>query len=60
VDGCAIIARPLAQTFGIVETPKVRVHDVLEFKSTKTEKPRPVVLPGGGGGRDRGAPLVPG
>jgi len=47
VDGCAMIARSLTQTFRIVETPngKVRVHDVLEFKGTKTEKPRPVVLP---------------
>jgi len=47
VDGCAIIARSLTQTFRIVDTPggKVRVHDVLAFKSTKTEKPRVVVLP---------------
>ena len=47
VDGCAMIARSLTQTFRIVETPKgkVRVYDVLEFKGTKTEKPRPVVLP---------------
>ena len=34
VDGCAIIARSLTQT-----------REVLEFKSTKTEKPRTVVLP---------------
>jgi integrase len=34
VDGCAIIARSLTQT-----------REVLEFKSTKTEKPRPVFLP---------------
>ena len=34
VDGCAIIARSLTQTNG-----------GLEFKSTKTEKPRPVLLP---------------
>jgi integrase len=47
VDGCAMIARSLTQTFRIVDTPegKVRVHDVLEFKGTKTEKPRPVSLP---------------
>ena len=48
VDGCAIIARSLTQTFRIVQTPEgksVKVHDVLEFKCTKTEKPRPVVLP---------------
>jgi integrase len=46
-DGCALIARSLTQTFRIVDTPKgkVRVHDVLAFKSTKTEKPRVVVLP---------------
>jgi integrase len=34
VDGCAIIARSLTQT-----------NEGLEFKSTKTEKPRPVFLP---------------
>ena len=34
VDGCAIIARSLTQT-----------RNGLEFKGTKTEKPRPVVLP---------------
>ena len=34
VDGCAIIARSLTQT-----------RDGLEFKGTKTEKPRQVVLP---------------
>lgn len=34
VNGCAIIARSLTQT-----------RDVLEFKITKTEKPRPIVLP---------------
>ena len=34
VAGCAMIARSLTQT-----------RDVLEFKGTKTEKPRPVVLP---------------
>src|SRR5581483_10154825 len=34
VNGCAIIARSLTQT-----------REVLEFKSTKTEKPRPVFLP---------------
>ena len=34
VDGCAIIARSLTQT-----------REVLEFKCTKTEKPRVVVLP---------------
>jgi integrase len=47
VDRCALIARSLTQTYRIVDTPsgKVRVHDVLAFKSTKTEKPRVVVLP---------------
>ena len=48
VDGCAIIARSLTQTLRIVQTPEgksVKVHDVLEFKCTKTEKPRPVALP---------------
>jgi integrase len=48
VDGCAIIARSLTQTFRILQTPEgksVKAHDVLEFKSTKTEKPRPVALP---------------
>ena len=34
IDGCAIIARSLTQT-----------REVLEFKCTKTEKPRPVALP---------------
>ena len=34
VDGGAMIARSLTQT-----------RDVLEFKGTKTEKPRPVALP---------------
>ena len=34
VNGCAIIARSLTQT-----------RDVLEFKGTKTDKPRSVVLP---------------
>jgi integrase len=34
VDGRAMIARSLTQT-----------RDVLEFKCTKTEKPRPVALP---------------
>jgi integrase len=34
VAGCAIVARSLTQT-----------RDILEFKGTKTEKPRPVVLP---------------
>ena len=35
IDGCCIIARSLCQTNG----------GVLEFKSTKTERPRPVSLP---------------
>jgi integrase len=34
VDGCAIVSRSLTQT-----------REVLEFKSTKTEKPRSVFLP---------------
>jgi hypothetical protein len=34
VDGCAVITRSLTQT-----------QTGLEFKGTKTEKPRPVVLP---------------
>ncbi|HXK05879.1 MAG TPA: site-specific integrase [Verrucomicrobiae bacterium] len=47
VGGSAIIARSLTQTFRIVDTPtgKAKVHDVLQFKSTKTEKPRVVTLP---------------
>ncbi len=48
VDGYAIVARSLSQTFREVDGPdgrKTRVHDVLEFKGTKTEKPRVVVLP---------------
>jgi integrase len=42
-----MVARSLTQTFRVVDTPKgpARVHDVLEFKCTKTEKPRPVALP---------------
>ena len=34
VDGCVIVSRSLTQT-----------REVLDFKSTKTEKPRPVFLP---------------
>ena len=44
---CAIIARSLTQTYREIDGPegKVRIHDVLDFKCTKTEKPRVVVLP---------------
>jgi integrase len=47
VDGCVIVARSLTQTYRTVDTPtgKIKVHDVLDFKSTKTEKPRVVALP---------------
>lgn len=48
VDGCAMVAQSLTQTFRLVDGPdgkQVKVHDVLEFKSTKTKKPRPISLP---------------
>jgi integrase len=42
-----VVARSLCQTFRLVDTPKgkVKVHDVLTFKSTKTEEIRVLGLP---------------
>ncbi|MCC6366888.1 MAG: site-specific integrase [Bryobacterales bacterium] len=48
VDGRAVIARSLTQTFRLVDGPdekKIKVHDVLEFKSTKTKDIRVIGLP---------------
>jgi integrase len=47
-DGRVTIGRSLCQTFRTVDTPEgktKRVHDVLEFKSTKTEEIRVLGLP---------------
>jgi integrase len=46
-NGRAVIGRSLCQTSRLVDTPKgkVKVHDVLTFKSTKTEEMRVLPLP---------------
>lgn len=47
-DGRVVIGRSLCQTFRVVNTPEgktQRVHDVLEFKTTKTDEIRVLGLP---------------